>query len=145
VASGPGAVEATRPSEAVFRAGDAVGTAVVAVVARKDGREATAEATVEVVEEIAGGQARAGIPEPAFVAEPRGEWRSRVSDGRWEVNAAHRDYVSVDGSARRKLRYLAALLAKEIVVHSYPVPQGGMLLERLVSVLTVTERRLERG
>jgi len=38
-----------------------------------------------------------------------------------------------------------ALLAKEIVLHSYPMPQGGMLLERLVTVLTVAERRLERG
>ena len=43
------------------------------------------------------------------------------------------------------LRYLVALLAKEIVLHSYPMPQGGMLLERLVTVLTVAERRLERG
>jgi hypothetical protein len=61
------------------------------------------------------------------------------------VNAGHRDYLSVERTARRKLRYLAALLAKEIVLHSYPAPQGGMLLERLVSVLTVAERRLERG
>ena len=61
------------------------------------------------------------------------------------MNAAHRDYLSVEGNPRRKLRYLAALLAKEIVLHSYPMPQGGVLLERLVSVLTVAERRLERG
>jgi hypothetical protein len=61
------------------------------------------------------------------------------------VNAGHRDFVSVEGAPRRKLRYLAALLAKEVVLHSYPLPQGGMLLERLVSVLTVAERRLERG
>jgi len=91
------------------------------------------------------GQPAARIPEPAFVADPRGDWRSRVADGRWEVNAAHRDYLSVEGTPRRKLRYLTALLAKEIVLHSYPMPQGGMLLERLVAVLTVTERRLERG
>jgi len=51
----------------------------------------------------------------------------------------------VAGQPRRKLRYLAALLAKEVVVHSFPVPQGGVLLERLVSVLTLTEPRLERG
>jgi hypothetical protein len=61
------------------------------------------------------------------------------------VNAAHRDFLSVETSPRRKLRYLTALLAKEIVLHSYPVPQGGTLLERLVAVLTLTERRLERG
>jgi hypothetical protein len=145
IAAGPGAIEVGRPTEIVFRATDATGTAIVRVVARKDGREATAEASVEVVDELEGGAPRAGVPEPTFATEPRGDWRSRVVEGRWEVNAAHRDYLSVEGSPRRKLRYLAALLAKEIVVHSFPLPQGGMLLERLVSVLTMTERRLERG
>jgi hypothetical protein len=145
LASGPGAVEAAGPTEAVFRAGEVTGTARVAVTARQGGREASAEAEVEVVEEIAGGEPRTGIPEPAFVTDPRGEWRSRVADGRREVNAAHRDHLSVEANPRRKLRYLAALLAKEIVLHSFPMPQGGMLLERLVSVLTVAERRLERG
>jgi len=142
---GPGSVEATGPMEAAFRAAEATGMARVAVTARKGGRETSGEAQVEVVEEITGNQPRAGIPEPAFVTDPRGDWRSRLADGRWEVNAAHRDYLSVEGSPRRKLRYLAALLAKEIVLHSYPTPQGGTLLERLVAVLTVTERRLERG
>jgi len=145
LATGPGAVEAAGPTEAVFRAGEATGTARVTVTARHEDRGASAEADVEVVEEIATGEPRTGIPEPAFVADPRGEWRSRIADGRWEVNAAHRDHLSVEGNPRRKLRYLVALLAKEIVLHSYPMPQGGMLLERLVTVLTVAERRLERG
>jgi hypothetical protein len=61
------------------------------------------------------------------------------------VDAGHRDFLAVEAAPRRKLRYLAALLAKEIVLHSYPVPQGGMVLERLVSVLGVVERGLERG
>jgi len=104
------------------------------VTALQDGREASAEAEVEVVEEIADGGPRTGIPEPAFVADPRGEWRSPHRGRTLEVNAAHRDYLSVEATPRRKLRYLAALLAKEIVLHSYPMPQGGMLLERLVSV-----------
>jgi hypothetical protein len=145
VMDGPGSVERTGAAEAVFRASEALGTARVTVTARKGEHEVGAEAVVEVVEEIAGGTPRAGIPEPEFVSDQRGEWRSRVGEGGWEVNAAHRDYLSVEGNPRRKLRYLAALLAKEIVLHSYPVPQGGMLLERLVSVLTVAERRLERG
>ena len=145
LATGPGAVDAAGPTEAVFRAGEVTGTAHVAVTARHESREASAEADVEVVEEIASEEPRTGIPEPAFVTDPRGEWRSRIADGRWEVNAAHRDHLSVERNPRRKLRYLVALLAKEIVLHSYPMPQGGMLLERLVAVLTVAERRLERA
>ena len=116
----------------------------VGVTAHKEDREASAEGAIEVVNEIDGAGPRAGIPEPAFVADRQGEWRSRVVGARWEVNSAHRDFLSVESAPRRKLRYLAALLAKEIVVHSFPLPQGGALLERLVSVLTLTERRLER-
>jgi hypothetical protein len=44
----------------------------------------------------------------------------------------------------RTLRYLTALLAKEIVRHSFPHPQHAAVLERMVEVLTITERRLER-
>jgi len=141
---GDGELVATAPDRATFRAGGAVGRTRVAVVARAGGREARAEGVVEVVEAVENG-ARAGIPEPAFVSDPRGEWRSRIVDARWQVNSAHRDFLSVEASPRRKLRYLTALLAKEIVLHSYPAPQGGPLLERLVGVLTLTERRLERS
>jgi hypothetical protein len=131
---------AGRPSRLPRRR--SVGIAL-AVVARKDGREAAAEATVEVVEESKAG--RRARHRACVRRGPRGEWRSRMADGRWEVNAGHRDFLSVEAAPRRKLRYLASLLAKEVVLHSYPMPQGGMLLERLVAVLTVTERRLERG
>ncbi len=141
VVEGAASIEAS----GLFRAGEETGAVRVAVTVRKDGRERGAEAVVEVVEEIGAGGPRAGIPEPAFVMDARGEWRSRVADGRWEVNAVHRDFLSVEAAPRRKLRYLAALLAKEIVLHSYPMPQGGMLLERLVAVMTVAERRLEKG
>jgi hypothetical protein len=145
LADGPGAVEVVGPARAVFRAGAELGVGRVALTARQGGVEARAEATIEVVEEIRPAGPRGGIPEPRFVVDPRGEWRSRMAGGGWEVNAGHRDFLSVEGTPRRKLRYLAALLAKEVVLHSFPLPQGGTVLERLVSVLTVAERRLERG
>lgn len=144
VLSGPATLEPSGP-QAVVVALDVAGEARVAVTAGRDGRTARAEAVVQVVDELGGADRSAGIPEPLFVDEPHGEWRSRLSDGQWEVNQGHRDFLAVAGQPRRKLRYLAALLAKEVVVHSFPMPQGGALLERLVSVLTLTEPRLERG
>ena len=57
----------------------------------------------------------------------------------------HRDFRAASETQRRKLRYLAALLAKEVVLHSFPSPQLSPALERLVEVLTIAERRLERG
>jgi hypothetical protein len=38
----------------------------------------------------------------------------------------------------------SGLLAEEIVLHSFPHPQHGMVLERMVEVLTITDRRFER-
>jgi hypothetical protein len=145
IAEGAGTLEVA-DAAAVFTAGEDAGRTRIAVTARGGGREAHAEVDVLVVDalpEAAG--PRPGIPEPVFVDDPRGGWRSRLSDGRWEVNGGHRDFVIAAASPRRKLRYLAALLAKEVVLHSFPVPQGGPVLERLVSVLAMAEPRLERG
>ena len=127
-----------------FEAANAVGDATVVATAHEGERTARAEATVQVVESRERDASRAGIPEPAFVSEPMADWRSRMRDGRWEVNSGHRDYAAAGETPRRKLRYLATLLAKEVVLHSFPGPQFGYALERLVEVLTITEPRLER-
>jgi hypothetical protein len=117
---------------------------VLTVLATAGAFQATADATVTVVLEIDEPTAHSGVPQPEFVNEPAGNWRSRFRDGQWEVNAGHRDYQIANESTRRKLRYLAALLAKEIILHSFPHPQHAAVLERMVEVLTLTERRLER-
>jgi len=131
-------------AHATLHAGDELETLTVWVVATQGDRRTSAEASVEVVEERPEPAPSAGIPQPEFVNEPTGNWRSRFRDGTWEVNAGHRDYLIAGESSRRKLRYLTALLAKEIVLHSFPHPQHGSVLERMVEVLTITERRLER-
>ncbi len=130
--------------DATFRAGEECETVTVWVVATQADRHTSAEAIVEVVEERAEPAPQAGIPQPEFVNEPTSNWRSRFRDGQWQVNAGHRDYLIASESSRRKLRYLTALLAKEIVLHSFPHPQHASVLERMVEVLTITERRLER-
>jgi hypothetical protein len=131
-------------AHAMFRAGEELETLTVWVVATQDDRRTSAEANVEVVEERVEPAPQAGIPQPEFVNEPTGNWRSRFRDGQWQVNAGHRDYLIAGESSRRKLRYLTALLAKEIVLHSFPHPQHAVVLERMIEVLTITERRLER-
>jgi hypothetical protein len=138
-------LEMTGPRSALVRAGEKLGATAVRAVVREGHIEVDADADIEVVEEIEAPGARAGIPEPVFVHEPYGSWRSRMASGGWEVNSGHPDYRTAAETPRRKLRYLAALLAKEVVLHSFPMPQLGSSLERLVSVLTLAERRLERG
>jgi hypothetical protein len=130
--------------QATFHAGAELETLTLWVLATQGEHRVSGEAAVEIVEEQAESAPAAGIPQPEFVNEPTGNWRSRFRDGQWQVNAGHRDYLIASESSRRKLRYLAALLAKEIVLHSFPHPQHGAVLERMVEVLTITERRLER-
>jgi hypothetical protein len=127
----------------VFHAGEQREQATVAVEAIEGECRVSAHATVEVEEAATPGPAT-GIPQPEFVNEPTGSWRSRIRNGQWEVNAGHRDYFIANETPRRKLRYLTGLLAKEIVLHSFPHPQHAAVLERMVEVLTITDRRLER-
>jgi hypothetical protein len=140
-----GHLDAPRGMAVVFHAGAETGTAIVRASAREGAVAATAEASVKIVEASPADEARrAGIPEPLFVDDAAGNWRSRMRGERWEVNRAHPDFAGAAETPRRKLRYLAALLAKEVVLHSFPQPLLGPALERLVEVLTLTERRLER-
>ena len=145
VAGTLGRVEPQRGAQTVFHAGPETGTATLTACAREGGATAQAEATVRIVEASPAEEARrTGIPEPVFVDEPLGAWRSRLRGDLWEVNSGHADFRAAAETPRRKLRYLAALLAKEVVLHSFPQPQLGPALERLVEVVSIAERRLER-
>ena len=77
-----------------------------------------------------------GVPDPEPVEDAGGEWRSRLLDGRWQYNTAHRDYVEVRDDAKRRLRYLVQLFAKEIVLANFGEPGDAPLLERMVQILT---------
>jgi hypothetical protein len=113
------------------------------VEATHDGRRASAEASVEVVERD--DEASLGIPEPRLVSDADGAWRSRMRGTLWEVNDAHEDYRALRNDARARLRYLLALLAKEIVLRSSSRPDVEDVLESLVEVLAHAERNLRGG
>jgi hypothetical protein len=143
---GLGQLEPADAAEAVFAAGAETGSAVVQVRAREGERCADAAAQIEISEGLPASDAqRAGIPEPVFVHEPTAPWRSRMSANEWQVNSGHPSFLIASETAKRKLRYLASLLAKEIVLHSFPAPQFGPALERLVEVMTIAERKIEKG
>jgi hypothetical protein len=117
--------------------------ATLCLVARQGDRAATARAPVAAA--VAGeGAARGavGIPRPELVDAPGAAWRSRMSGGTWQVNAGHEDYGAL-GEGRGRLRYLVALLGKEIVAATYSQPGAGELLEHLVAVLAHAERNLQ--
>ena len=52
----------------------------------------------------------------------------------------HPDYKALADEPRRRLRYLANLLAKEIISRNFPRPEVGTILEEMVGLLTALER-----
>ena len=123
------------------RAGDRPGKGSLAVVCRSGSVEAGAEARVEVVEQLAAGRDE-GIPEPELLDLPGAPWRSRVADGRWQVNSGHPEYRAIADRPPLKLRYLALLFAKEVVLRSCGDPRFEAPLEQLVEVAAYADRRL---
>jgi hypothetical protein len=123
------------------RAGDRPGKGSLAVVCRSGAVETGAEARVEVVEQLAAGREE-GIPEPELLDLPGAPWRSRVADGRWQVNSGHPEYRAIADRPPLKLRYLALLFAKEVVLRSSGDPRFEAPLEQLVEVAAYADRRL---
>jgi hypothetical protein len=116
----------------------------LAVVARSGGREARDEAVVEVLDELLSrARSNEGIPEPEFVLQPGAPWRSRMlEDGRWQVNSGHRDYRTIADQPALKLRYLAMLFAKEVVLRSYQDLRLEKPLEQVVEVASYADLNL---
>ena len=100
-----------------------------------------AKASIRVGEELDAGPTQ-GVPEPHLVSDADGRWRSRMAGDFWEVNDVHEDYRALRAEPRARVRYLLALLAKEIVVRSTGQPELGEPLESLVEVLAHAERNL---
>lgn len=105
------------------------------------GRSAETRAPVRV--SLPAPRPRTGIPDPVLVEDATGPWRTRLREGRWEVNSGHRDYQLVRDRAERRLEYLAILLAKEIVLRSEGGDaRMGEALESLAEVAAYALRQL---
>jgi len=143
--SGPvGTIEEVEGSSgrALLRAGAEPAEGALSVTARCAENEATVETIVEVLEEIAAGRSAEGIPQPEFVQEPGAPWRSRMLDGRWQVNAAHRDYRPIADRPALKLRYLALLFGKEVILRSSQDPRLEKPLEQLAEIAAYADRNI---
>jgi hypothetical protein len=128
IACGHGMPGAEGRVELEVRQGDAVTAASARVVTvERKGRDTSG--------------AGDGIPRPELVDEPGATWRSRMSGSAWQVNAAHEDYLALE-DGRARIRYLVALLGKEIVARTYQQPGASELLEHLIAVMAHAERNL---
>ncbi|HEY6035391.1 MAG TPA: ATP-binding protein [Kofleriaceae bacterium] len=131
------------PRPALRAAGDLLPGAegMVSLVISQGETTASALAVVRCADPKKRERGSEGIPKPVLIDAPGASWRSRMEGDLWQVNAGHEDYVALD-DGRARLRYLVALLGKEIVHRTYGQPGTGELLEHLVAVMAHAERNL---
>ncbi len=131
------------PRPALRAAGDLLpgAEATISLVVSQGDTTASALAVVRCTDAKKRGRAHEGIPKPILIDAPGASWRSRLDGDVWQVNAGHEDYRALD-DGRARIRYLVALLGKEIVQRTYGRPGAGELLEHLVAVMAHAERNL---
>ena len=127
-------------ARAVVQAGAEPGEARVTVVATEADQKAAAEALLKVVAETKPKRADAGVPAPEELNEPLAGWRSRSVGEKWQVNGGHSDYRTASAVPRGRVRYLAFLLAKEVISRNFPPPEVGQILEEMVGLLAALDR-----
>ena len=114
------------------------------VTACQDDRRAAIEVPVEVRAPRESRDGREGVPEPELVSEGGADWRSRMVGDRWQVNSAHPSYLAVVDRPALKLRYLALLFAKEVVVMNHRDPKLIEPLEEMADLFGYADRNLAR-
>ena len=117
------------------------GEVVLRVVARLAGTEKWAEARVVVAKT----HRVLGFPPPEPVYAPMEPWKSRYSSDRGvlEINSGHRDYErAAEAGLRPRLKYVAKLYAKELVLMNFQGTRDDLLLDRMIEVTTAIEPRL---
>ncbi len=139
---GLGTLEDDGRTAAVLTAGADPVVGWVRAAAKGDGTTVEARADVEVSDPPAPPGLGEGIPEPELVDQPGAAWRSRLVDGRWQVNTGHRDYRLLQARPALKLRYLALLFAKEVVLRSSQDPRMEEPLEQVVEVAAYADRNI---
>lgn len=130
------------PERALLTAAAEPATGSVRVEAISDGARVAAEAPVAVLDVLPPPRSHEGIPRPDLMDAPGAPWRSRMLDGRWQVNSGHADFRAIAHRPALKLRYLAFLFAKEVVLRSRQDPRLESALEALVEVAAYADREL---
>jgi hypothetical protein len=129
-------------NQILFTAANQPVEGILSVHATCDNGEASAVIPVEVIEKLPPGPSDEGIPEPELVDQPGARWRSRMHEGRWQVNAGHPDYKASSTRPALKLRYFAFLFAKEVVLRSSQDPRLDSPLEQVVEVAAFADRKI---
>jgi hypothetical protein len=151
VLEGGGTLEGIDSAFAEYLAPEEPCVATVELRVRQGETLLAANALVTVTAELlkrpggAGSASRRGLPGYTYQRAPGELWRSHYDAERSViiVNNAYADFVYASRQAMTKLRYIARLFAKELVLSNFPEEDREELLERMVELTLYTEENLK--
>jgi hypothetical protein len=150
ISQGQGSIENVDGEIVTFHAPAEAGLTRLQVTATQGDVVCTAEAMVTVTEQLIPETREAvstkqGLPGYTFQRAPGELWRSRYDalQNVIVINSGHRDFVYCARSRALKLRYIARLFAKELVLKNFPGQSAEHLLERMIELSLYTEENLK--
>jgi hypothetical protein len=151
VLEGGGGIEGIDSAYAEYLAPEEPCVATVELRATQGETLVVADALITVTAELegrsgaAGGAARRGLPGYTYQRAPGELWRSRYDAEKVVIviNNAHADFIYASRQPITKLRYIARLFSKELVLVNFPEASKEELLERLVELTLYTEENLK--
>ncbi|MCZ6888047.1 MAG: ATP-binding protein [Gammaproteobacteria bacterium] len=144
-----GALDAADGEVVAVTAPDEPGLMQLRLVATQHDVQCEADAQITVTNELLETRGRTtqsgrGLPGYTFEHAPGGLWRSRFDADRnlIIVNNGHRDFVFAAKVNAVKLRYIARLYAKELVLKNFPGAPAAEVAERMIEVTLYMESHL---
>lgn len=150
IAEGQGRIENAEGEIIAFHAPTEPGLTRLQVAVTQGEIVCTAEAMVTVTEQLLPetkepASTKQGLPGYTFQRAPGELWRARYDalQNVIVINNGHRDFVYCARSRALKLRYIARLFAKELVLKNFPGYSPEQLLERMIELSLYTEENLK--
>jgi hypothetical protein len=149
---GSGSLDTTSGSFVEFTAPEEPGITILeANASQTDGPILGAQAIVTVTAELLGGENRGdqenrrGLPGYTYLHSSGELWRSRFDEihNLIIINSGHADFIFAARLPNRKLRYIARLYAKELVLANFPEANREALLERMIELNLYMEENLK--
>ncbi len=110
--------------------------------------EALVTVTAELEDDAGGpsadGRTKRGLPGYTYRKAPGELWRSYYDEDRYiiVINNGHADFLYASKHKSRKLKYIAKLFSKELVLANFPEADRGQILERMIELQLYIEENL---
>lgn len=153
VDEGEGVIDNPEKEFVQFTATDEPGIISVGAIVTQDDRECLAECIITVTKELinkdkstgsSDGNSKKGLPGYTFQKAPGELWRSRfdTATSLIIINNGHADFIYASKAKSRKLKYIAKLFTKELVLSNFPEVSRENLLERMIELQMYMEDNL---